>query len=88
MKWVLAHFKMLLLGLESIIKQIKYKESNIIGLFKEKDNPPQSPPWGVIKCQIEKLLCFYLVGIRCFGGSEALSLNISEKHSLCRFSKY
>lgn len=44
MKWVLAHFKMLLLGLESIIKQIKYKESNIIGLFKEKDNPPQSPP--------------------------------------------
>lgn len=44
MKWVLAHFKMLLLGLESIIKQIKYKESNIIGLFKEKDNPPQFPP--------------------------------------------
>lgn len=69
MKWVLGHFKMLLLGLESIIKQIKYKESNIIGLFKEKDNPPQSPPWGVIRCQIEKLLCFYLVGIRCFGGS-------------------
>lgn len=40
MKWVLSHFKIL----ESIIKQIKYKESNTIGLFKEKDNPPQSPP--------------------------------------------
>lgn len=39
MKWVSSHFKILLLGLESIIKQIKYKESNIIGLFKEKDNP-------------------------------------------------
>lgn len=28
------------------------------------------------------------MGIKCFGGSEALSLNISENHSLCRFSKY
>lgn len=40
MKWVVSHFKMRLLGLESIIKQIKNKEGNIIGLFEEKDKSP------------------------------------------------